>query len=372
MRFRFLSVAVLLAGAMAFADGQVYNKVESLDEAPDGVVVYALPSTTLHLTVEAVRETYTPGVYAKYAKKYLGLDVQEKESVTYHLSNIKLTPYVEADRNNNYVLDLTGMAPGAAPLSFMKFTSQGLVIMSDDYKGKTSYWRFPTMKDAADQINAAVTDNLTAAETTLYQTVKNAQGGYEKVAFKQSQVVEKSAEKKAQEAANLILSLREQRINIITGNTDATFSGDALRAAVEEITRIEEEYMRLFTGYTSVATTRMDYDFIPESGTEEEMSIAFRISEMDGIVSSREVSGRPIVIQITPEESGAEAVEPVVTELPAVKKTKSKEDLGSIFYRVPSICNVKIVDGQKILLQSRVPVYQKGHTLTFPVDVLVK
>lgn len=46
----------------------------------------------------------------------------------------------------------------------------------------------------------------------------------------------------------MILSLRQQRINIITGNTDATFSGDALRAAVEEIGRLEEEYMSLFTG----------------------------------------------------------------------------------------------------------------------------
>ena len=32
----------------------------------------------------------------------------------------------------------------------------------------------------------------------------------------------------------MILSLRQNRINIITGNTDATFSGDALRAAIEE------------------------------------------------------------------------------------------------------------------------------------------
>lgn len=40
-----------------------------------GVLVYSLPSTSLHLAVEAEREVYTPGPYAKFAKKYLGLDI---------------------------------------------------------------------------------------------------------------------------------------------------------------------------------------------------------------------------------------------------------------------------------------------------------
>ncbi len=376
MKQRILSVIALLAGLMTAANAQVYNKVEDLNDAPRGVVVYALPSTTIHLSVEAVRESYTPGVYAKYAKKYLGLEVSEKEAQSYHLSNIKMTPYIEADRENNYVLDLSGLEAGTAPLSFMKFTSQGLVIMSDDYKGKMSFWRFPSMKDATDKINAAVTDNLAATETTLYRTVKNAQGSYEKVAIKQSQVVEKSTEKKAQEAANLILSLREQRVNIITGNTDATFSGDALRAAVEEITRLEEEYMSLFIGTTSYAATRMDFDVIPSVGMGEEMTVAFRISEVDGLVSTSEVSGRPIVIRITPEEmaeaEGVDGMEPDITEKYVEKKGKSKEDRGSIFYRVPSICNVQLIDGQEVLMQSRVPVYQKGYTLTFPIEVLVR
>ncbi len=377
MKKRRLSLVALAALTVSFAYGQSFNKVETLDEVPEGVVVYALPSTTLHLTVEAVCESYTPGIYAKYAKKYLGIEVEQKESVSYKLGSIRMTPYIEADRGNNYILDLTGMATDAAPLSFLKFTSQGLVILSDDYKGKMSYWRFPSLKNGSENINAAITDNLTSTETTLYQTVKNSKGSYDKVAFKQSQVVEKSMEKKAQEAAALILSLREQRINIITGDTDATFSGDALRAAVEEITRLEEEYMSLFAGYTSISSTQMDFDIVPEAAMEEDMSIAFRLSEVSGLVSASEVAGRPIVIQITPEETvGEDAVaaleEPVITEKYTEKKSRSKEDRGSIFYRVPSVCNVKIIDGQDILMQSRVPVYQKGKTLTFPVDVLVR
>ncbi len=370
---RILSTILLTVAVISAASAQVYNKVESLDEVPTGVVVYSLPSTTLHLSVEAVCESYTPGIYAKYAKKYLGIDVPQEESVSYQLRNIRLTPYIEADRESNYVLDLTGMARNAAPLSFLHFTSQGLVILSDEYKGNATYWRFPTLNDGTEQINAAATDNLTTTETTLYQSVKNAHGNYETMAFTQSQVVEKSAEKKAQEAANLILSLREQRINIITGDTDATFSGDALRAAVEEINRLEQEYMTLFIGTIAVSSSRLDFDVVPESGQESEMSVAFRLSETSGLVSSSELSGRPIVMEITPEvpeEGDLDVSEPVITE--KAGKKKATQDVGSIFYRIPAVCNVKLMDGQEVLLQSRVPIYQKGHTLTFPVDILVR
>ena len=206
-------------------------------------VVYSLPSTTIHLTVEAVRSSYTPGPYAGYAKKYLGIDVPLEESVTYTLSNIRLTPCLEADRSRSYVLNLGGAGKKASPMPFMQFTSQGLVILSNDDNVNGSTWRFPSMASGdSDMLASKATGNLTSAETVLYR---------ERVAYKQSQVVEKSLEKKAQEAASMILNLRQNRINIITGNTDATFSGDALRAAIEETSRIEEDLMRLFTGSTS-------------------------------------------------------------------------------------------------------------------------
>ncbi len=366
---RILTTILLTAATVAAASAQIFNKVESLDEAPAGVVVYSLPSTTIHLSVEAVCESYTPGIYAKFAKKYLGIDVPQTASESCELRNIKMTPYIEADRESNYILDLSGVAKNAAPLSFLHFTSQGLVILSDEHKGNSTFWRFPALNENAGQINTAATDNLTTTETTLYQSVKNAQGTYETVAISQSQVVEKNAERKAQEVAELIFSLREQRLNIITGNTDATFSGDALRAAVEEINRLEQEYMKLFIGNVTVSSSRMDFDIVPQTGSESEMTVAFRLSDAGGLVSSDDLSGRPIVIEITPEVSD-EAQEPTIIKKEG--KKKSKEDLGSIFYRIPAICNVKVTDGQDILLQSRVPVYQKGHTLTFPADVIVR
>ena len=369
-------ITPVLAGIMALtAAGQNVNRLEKGQTPPDGVVIYSLPMTSIHLSVEAVCETYTPGPYSKWAKKYLGIDVPQEASTSYTLSNIRMTPYLEADRSCSYIVNLDGFLGEASPASFFEFSSQGLLLLSDESKGKGDSWRFPSIAPGTEVLSSEATANLTSTETTLYRTVRNESGGYDRVAVRQSQVVEKSPEKKAQEAAAMILSLRENRINIITGNTDATFSGDALRAAVEEIGRLEEEYMSLFTGTTATSLQQMSFDVVPESGKSEELTVAFRLSDTQGLLPPDDVSGRPIVMEITPEDNeDVLYTDQIIAEVePSKARARHEAALrGNIFYRIPGICTIRVIDGQNLILKSRMPVYQKGEDLTFPVHVLVK
>ena len=369
-----ITALTLTCSVAATLSAQNINRLEKGQPAPDGVVVYSLPLTTVRLDVEAVCETYAPGPYCQWAKKYLGIDVPQEASTSYTLSRIRMTPYLEADRSCSYVVNLDGMLGEASPASFFEFSSQGLLLLSDENKGNVNSWRFPSMAPGSGTLASEATANLTSTETTLYRSVRTEGGGYDRVAVRQSQVVEKSTEKKAQEAASMILSLRENRLNIITGNTDATFSGDALRAAVEEIGRLEEEYMRLFTGTVSSSVQAMSFDVVPASGPEEELTMAFRISDSHGLLPPDDITGRPVVMEIVPEDAEDFYSEQVVGEVEAAKPRAKHEAAlrGNIYYRVPAICSVRIVDGQNLILKSRIPVYQKGQDLSFPVHVLVK
>lgn len=369
-----ITALALTCSVAATLSAQNINRLEKGQPAPDGVVVYSLPLTTVRLDVEAVCETYTPGPYCQWAKKYLGIDVPQEASTSYTLSRIRMTPYLEADRSCSYVVNLDGMLGEASPASFFEFSSQGLLLLSDENKGNVNSWRFPSRAPGSGTLASEATANLTSTETTLYRSVRTEGGGYDRVAVRQSQVVEKSTEKKAQEAASMILSLRENRLNIITGNTDATFSGDALRAAVEEIGRLEEEYMRLFTGTVSSSVQAMSFDVVPASGPEEELTMAFRISDSHGLLPPDDITGRPVVMEIVPEDAEDFYSEQVVGEVEAAKPRAKHEAAlrGNIYYRVPAICSVRIVDGQNLILKSRIPVYQKGQDLSFPVHVLVK
>ncbi|HIR33303.1 MAG TPA: DUF4831 family protein [Candidatus Coprenecus merdigallinarum] len=363
-------VSILTAGAAA----QNINRLEKGQTPPDGVVIYSLPTTVIRLSVEAVCETYTPGPYSQWAKKYLGIDVPQEAGSTYTLSRISMTPYIEADRSCSYIVNLDGLLGDASPASFFEFSSQGLLVLSDENKGRSDAWRFPSIAPGQEDLGSGATSNLTSTETTLYRTVRNESGGYDRVAVRQSQVVEKSPEKKAAEAASMILSLRQSRIDIITGNTDATFSGDALRAAIDEISRLEEEYMSLFTGTRVTSTQTKSFDVVPEAGKEEELTIAFRISDTQGLLPSDNVSGRPIVMETVPEDNEDFYTEQVIDEAKASRARAKYEAAtrGDIYYRVPGICTVRVIDGQDLILESRVPVYQKGQELSFPISVIVK
>ena len=350
----FLIAVPMLALAMWSAKGQTDG----------GALVYSLPSTSLHLAVEAEREVYTPGPYAKYAKKYLGIDVEGEPSEKYHLLSVKVTPYLEADMNKRYAINLLG-AQGLSN-SFFQMTSQGLVVLSDQNKGDAEFWRFPTLAENHNTSGVEATETFTSVETTLYKNVKNAQGGYDKVAIQQSQVVEKSLEKKAQEIANEIFKLRRQRVQIITGDTDATFSGEALGAAIAEITRLEQEYLSLFLGKVETAVQKVGFDVVPKEGEERQLHVAFRVSDKQGLVMSDNVSGRPIVLEITPE-----AIAEPQTNAQDLSSVKTKKpNMGTIYYRVPAICTVKILDGQELLLQTRIPVYQMGKVIEFPASII--
>lgn len=377
MKHTILITAALTCLICANAYSQTINRIEPGETIPSGVVVYSLPSTSLLLSVEALCESFVPGPYAEYAKKYLGIEVPQKEFSEYTLKSIKVSPYIEADRNNSFIANLSGFTGKNAPASFLKFSSQGLLVFSDANTGQDAKWRFPSMANPKDLISSEATENLTSTETTLYRTVKNEQGGYDKVAVKQSSVVVKSTEAKAKEAASMILSLREQRLNIITGNTDATFSGDALRAAVEEITRLEEEYMTLFTGVYSHSVQKMDFDIVPRESSGEELIIGFRLSNTQGLLPSDDISGRPIAITITPEnpDLSPDATGQFISETKSLRNSRAKHEAatrGSIYYRIPSVCKVKVSDGTQLLLQTRIPIYQKGILLSFPISAMVQ
>ena len=150
----------------------------------------------------------------------------------------------------------------------------------------------------------------------------------------------------------MIFELRRTRVQIVTGDTDASFSGEAMAAALEEIDRLEKEYTSLFVGYSDFQTQKFNFDVIPQKGTN--MYIAFRLSDTEGLLPAEAASGRPYVLNVTAAESLAPA---------AASKSKT-----AVRYRIPAVCTVKLMDGATALFQTRVPVYQFGTEAAYPMN----
>lgn len=336
--------AMMLSGAGASA--QDYKGSD-----PMGTISYALPQTCLTLEVEAQQQKFFAGPYAKYAQKYLGIDAKTEDQSTFQVTSVKLTPYVEADQTRRFLI-----TPGKGADAFLQMSAQGLVSITDGNFGNGSMFRF-TKPTTGDFAGKGVSSNITSEATTLYKTQKD-EDVYNKIAVQQNMVVEKSLDKKAQEAAEMIFDLREKRVQIVTGDTDATYSGEAMAAAIAEIKALEEEYMMLFIGYSEYQTQTMKFDVVPSASAKSQVYVAFRLSDNEGLVASDNMSGKPYLLELD-----VKGIENPGNQIPA----------GSVkgqtaVYRIPAICGVKLTDGVNILLQDRVAVYQLGTESTYQIS----
>ena len=342
----FLFIAALTAVAV-----DAYAQKKSDD--PVGFLTYSLPSTTICLEVEAVQETFYAGPYARYAEKYLGIKARQDNETSFQLTEVRMTPYVEADQSRRYSLNVK---KGKIEATFLKLAAGGLISFADGNFATESIWRFTT--DASgDFSDMGVISNLTSESTTLYRNSNN-----NRLSVNQSMIVEKTPEKRAAEAAEMILGLREKRLQIVTGDTDATYSGEAMGAAIDELTRLEKEYMTLFIGYSEYQTQRMKFEIIPDASRESQMYIAFRLSDTAGLVPADSLSGKPIIMEIVPQEFA----QPEVTPLES-RNAKAVE----AYYRIPAVCTVKLIDSGEVILQNRMPVYQLGKEASLPVNVIL-
>lgn len=323
-------------------------------QLPQGAVVYSLPRTCVRIVAEAQYTNFSPGPYARYARKYLGIEAGQSKTTTYELTRIEMTPMLEADPHSLYMVNLT---QGKTEPWFLQLTSQGLVFLSDAYVHKDNNWRFPSVDRLQDVSDAGIIQNLKEEQTTLYRSLVQGRE-VSAIPVQQTQLVEKTQEQRAEEAAQKIFQLREIRFAIITGDTDAVYSGEAMGAAVEEMRRMEEEYLKLFLGETITGRTHLSADVLPDK--DRTRYVAFRFSETDGLLPAETIGGRPITLELDVEK-----------EQPALNVYTDESKLRSgirLYYRQPAIVLARLVDGQKELLQARIPVYQKGQILNFIIN----
>lgn len=302
-------------------------------------VPYSLPRTSLEFTVKAVRTDFTAGPYAAYASKYLGIDVRTADETSYAISEVSMRSYSEADPSARYFLTVSKETRAA----MLRLTSQGLV--SNGNQQVKSDWKFPARQKQEFTVRPA---NLTNASGAMGREV----------------VVEKGEEAKAAEVAKRIFAIRENKYNILVGDTDATYSGEAMKTAIDALDAMEAELMELFVGRTSSGEQQAVFEIIPESGMQN--TVAFRLSQTSGLVAPDDYSGTPWFVEIVPEPLAA----PLAKEEPAPaqgKKGRQPVPVQTIRYRVPVVCSVSLGDGVTVLLNQRVPVYQLGEEIEYPI-----
>ena len=82
----FISCQLPVSRAVA----QPISTVMQAGRSAEGVV-YFLPKTAIRINLLIEKKTYTPGEYAKYAEKYLGMTgIEQEQQVTYSVANFNI------------------------------------------------------------------------------------------------------------------------------------------------------------------------------------------------------------------------------------------------------------------------------------------
>ena len=153
----------------------------------------------------------------------------------------------------------------------------------------------------------------------------------------------------ARAAATQIFSLRRHRIELVTGEAGENVFGEGLKAALEEIDRMEQSYLELFLGKRVVSTETRRYVVYPQA--DKKQYIVCRFSPAAGLLPDTDLSGDIVLLQIEP--SGA-----AKSDLEAGPK-----ETNVVACRVadPSTCIV--ISGGREYARAVLPIFEFGRTI---------
>ena len=248
-----------------------------------GNVVVSEATTTLVVDLTVECEEFEAGVYARYAQKYFGKRASLVSRMSYALVGGDVA-----------VLD----APSyyAAPANIV---TESVVTAGDK----------------------VMVDRLAADELTQEEAAKR--------------------------AAERIFELRAARQDILLGEYGDGVYGAGLEAALREIERLENEYLKLFYGTRTVTTTSHRY-IMPVSADMPNNVIA-RFNSEEGLLAKDNVAGDIVMVSVIPSEMSYPASNPK----------------GTVAYRYANNANVTVSFAQEVLARRVLPIFEFGETVYF-------
>ena len=275
-----------------FAQVQVYP-LENLPEKMKytGSVTYAMPTTTLKVTVSVSKVQDVRGYFADYAESLLGLtNIVHQNRTHYVLNSVEIEPSTTADLTNVYRA-YTSNAVLAEAMNAAALTPQS--SYPDGYL--TSYQTHTA--SLPDFFKNYADISYTQQQETFVDT-KIIDGVVTQVPANHTKTVSKSFENKAREAADAIMKSRKDQYNLVAGEQETPYTGEALAIMLSELKNWESNYMSLFTGVSIADTIQYVFYYTPNS--ELEQMTAFYFNENKGLTPTNGTATDAYTLNFTP------------------------------------------------------------------------
>lgn len=343
------------------------SKIENSNLISESGIIYALPRTNLKFTIEASRTDIIPGPYYEYAEKYMGIeDVPEEEASIWQITDISIHTYNDIDPEHYYILEPSGKMN----IDFNKLVQNGNVLPINKPVESNFSSEFYGINNTENEIvftDLSLTKYVGEEKFTYFKRVQR-DSLFAKVPVTQTKSVYKSFEDKAEEAANFIFMIREKRFELLTGMADFYPEGKSLEVAINELNRLENDYLALFIGKRFTSNYSAGFEFVPTETELNQPYILFRFSEDRGVLPPNDLRGRPIIVELDKKEQ-TKNLSYLMSDQINREGTVYKDKL---YYRIPDVAQVKVFDGNTILATRKVNIEQYGIVVPFPVMFLME
>ncbi|HAH25362.1 MAG TPA: hypothetical protein DCL77_16670 [Prolixibacteraceae bacterium] len=349
-----MKLSILTLMLMLFAVSIVSAQKEDKKKAASGAitgpvegVVYSLPETGIRVHVKATRERFVHGPFSQYAQKMLGIDnVPQADADRWNMDEMQLEVFSEPDP------DQVHKALGKAA-QMVSLTESGILagINTDMNIDKsilqTSSFLLKNLDQQSKFTDLSIWSYYSPADST-----------------KKFKMVSKNQEQKAAEAAETIFNLRNSRFALLTNADDEPLpDGKSFEIMTEELGRMEDNYLALFIGKSDKQSYEFSFDFVPGQKSVKG-EVFFRFSEDRGVLPKTDLSGRPIVIDVVKSEG-------LSTKQGALSASDNPfAGKSGLYYRMPGMAEIRIMDGSNQLATSRTAIAQFGTTAPIPEDIL--
>ena len=295
----------------------ISGKAQSVREG-ELAVVYYTPQTQIVIDIDYESVILHRGIYADFAKKYLGTaEVVKDDDMWYRITNISTHTQTVADHSRMHKVDSN------LPLTL---TADGIL---EAYNGVES------QKSRESQEPRDESKVLPLLE---------------------EHIVGKTLAEQAQGAAKLIYRIRENRLYLISGEVDKMpADGRAMELAINKLDEMEQQLVELFVGRIEVEKHRKTIVYTPVA--TEKTDLAY-FSEQHGFTNA--ANGDPIVMNITARRQ--------IKGNPNSDKKKAPIP-SQISYNLPGTANYKVSYLNELSDEADIQVAQFGVDVPLAQDL---
>jgi hypothetical protein len=325
-------------------------------------IFYYLPRTVVVADVMVRKTNYIPGPFSEYAEQYIGYVGIPTRSSLYEIENIILSTNSEADPDQLYYIELDKNSNALFELEENGLLRNVNIQSTAEEKSELKKEKDLEKEEKEESRKMMTLLNIREKQDTIYQrqiidSVVVEKRSIERVFIKSTK------EESARDAAKKITDIRNQKFSLISYNEDIAFESGTIEAMLRELNKMEEEYFKLFLGYTETENIAYRFYFTPGNDIKGYQPL-FKFNPGKGVNDSLRMIME--TVYISQEKDNVTQKIKDFTLVNQKEQGKKKQKYQGLAYRIPEEANYKIIWNNKVLTSATFSIAQLGSVQYLP------